>query len=639
MLRWTSALLMGGCLAAQQVPEAPSEGGARLLELLNTPIAVTSHVPLSNRESPGITTVLQREEIMASGARDLMDVLRFVPGFAFASDTNGVVGIGVRTCWGHDGKVLLLIDGQEMVEPLYGTLQFGGHYPIDNVQRIEIIRGPGSVLYGGFAELAVINVITRKGGNIGGVDGSFWLGQMASAQHNLAKGHVAYGQVFGDLDVALSYVRGQAPQGVGSWQKPAYAGSTVIQAGDASATHQDFLNLKASYGNLNLHYLRDDYAVNDYTGEFKTTTTPIRFPGEFFGVNDLFEVGAWSFKPSLTIKSQAPWLYTAARTDRNTRTDGGLLATWAATKTFKVTLGADVIQDNTNMFWSSRNVRETYVYESRATYLQMLWSKDFGNLDLGVRYDYNNAFGSALSPRLAFTKATETWHVKLLAAGAFQAPSYEDLFANPSLRPERTRTFEVEYGHAVGPTSYLTANAFYLRVHDPISYGNPAPGVNGYYNFNYTGAHGLEVTLRSLWTDLVLQAAVSLSRADDQNAAFYAVLGQPSYHVGFANLKVSSQAQWQFAQDWSLNPECLLLGPRYGYRLGEVAPSRFGSTVLLNLFLTRRLSSHAELGLSLRNLANATMDYIQAFGIPGAGGNPPLPGPGREIALRASFTY
>ena len=76
------------------------------------------------------------------------------------------MGPGFRGLWGQEGKILLLIDGKEMNEQLYSTIQLGHEFPVELIERIEVVRGPGSVIYGGNAELAVINVITR------GVQGS-----------------------------------------------------------------------------------------------------------------------------------------------------------------------------------------------------------------------------------------------------------------------------------------------------------------------------------------------------------------------------------------------------------------------------------------------------------------------------------
>src|SRR5437867_483520 len=114
-----------------------------LEDLMNVKISIASIKELAPRESPGIVTLITKEDIKNLGARDLTDVLRMVPGFDFGIDVEGVVGIGVRGNWAHEGKVLLLIDGQEMNENLYSSIQAGNHYSLQNVDRIEIIRGPG----------------------------------------------------------------------------------------------------------------------------------------------------------------------------------------------------------------------------------------------------------------------------------------------------------------------------------------------------------------------------------------------------------------------------------------------------------------------------------------------------------------
>jgi len=148
-----------------------------LEELLNVELTVASRKALSGRESPGIVTLLTREELRAAGARDLMDALRLVPGFSFGVDVQGVAGLGVRGFWAHEGKVALFIDGVEMNENLYATLQLGNHYPVELIEKIEIIRGPGSAVYGGTAELAVIQVTTRSGAELAGWEAAASWGQ------------------------------------------------------------------------------------------------------------------------------------------------------------------------------------------------------------------------------------------------------------------------------------------------------------------------------------------------------------------------------------------------------------------------------------------------------------------------------
>ena len=78
----------------------------------------------SVRETPGVVTVLTRDELRSAGARDLLEALTLlVPGFQAGVDVTGVVDVGFRGLWAHEGKVLLLLDGIEMNELLFGTLQ------------------------------------------------------------------------------------------------------------------------------------------------------------------------------------------------------------------------------------------------------------------------------------------------------------------------------------------------------------------------------------------------------------------------------------------------------------------------------------------------------------------------------------
>ena len=112
----------------------PSE----LEAFVNSLIAVASKKPINLRESPSVTTLITKEEISKSGARDLIDVLRLVPGIDFGVDIEGVVGIGMRGNWANEGKVLVLLDGQEMNEIISAGNMFGNHYPIEQIKKIEV---------------------------------------------------------------------------------------------------------------------------------------------------------------------------------------------------------------------------------------------------------------------------------------------------------------------------------------------------------------------------------------------------------------------------------------------------------------------------------------------------------------------
>lgn len=155
--------------------------GISIDELLKMKTSVASKSSLTPRETPGIISIITGEEILKSGARDLIDVLRLVPGFDFGYDVQGVVGAGLRGNWVHEGKMLMLIDGQEMNEISYNNIAFGNHFPVDQILKIEIIRGPGSAIYGGNAELGVVNILTKNGGKLHGIEASAVYGQMQNS--------------------------------------------------------------------------------------------------------------------------------------------------------------------------------------------------------------------------------------------------------------------------------------------------------------------------------------------------------------------------------------------------------------------------------------------------------------------------
>ncbi|HEY9007320.1 MAG TPA: TonB-dependent receptor plug domain-containing protein, partial [Ohtaekwangia sp.] len=200
-----------------------------LQKILNKNVAVSTQ-KLSSRETPGIISIITSEEIQNSGARDLIDVLRLVPGFDVMQDLQFVMGIGLRGSWANEGKVLVMMDGQPFNDLLYQSVAVGNRFPVDAVERIEIIRGPGSAIYGGSAEYGVINIITKAAESLNGVTvygtGGF---------HADAIGRTNFGVMAAQKSDVLS------------WDFSAFKGSGIVSD---QKHHND--NIQGTYTNQNL---------------------------------------------------------------------------------------------------------------------------------------------------------------------------------------------------------------------------------------------------------------------------------------------------------------------------------------------------------------------------------------------------
>ncbi len=137
-----------------------------LEQLSNLEVSVATKTAMSESEAPSIVSVITANEIRNMGARDLEDILRTVPGYEVRQDSQ-VMQVGVRGIYGAEGrnnKILFMIDGNNIGIPYSGDpFWYLRGIPIDHIHRIELIRGPGSALYGENAFVGVINIITKDG--------------------------------------------------------------------------------------------------------------------------------------------------------------------------------------------------------------------------------------------------------------------------------------------------------------------------------------------------------------------------------------------------------------------------------------------------------------------------------------------
>src|SRR5664280_1290785 len=170
-------------------------------ELAATPVTIATGTPKPVFQSAAVTSVITAEQIKSMGATELHEVLETVPGVhatlqPVTYDYSYSIR-GIRNA--QNSQVLILLNGTRITTPFQGTLMSGTELPIEAIQRVEVIRGPGSALYGADAFAGVINIITK---NAKDIDGKV-LGVRAG-DHGTQSGWGQFGAQLAGWDVATS---------------------------------------------------------------------------------------------------------------------------------------------------------------------------------------------------------------------------------------------------------------------------------------------------------------------------------------------------------------------------------------------------------------------------------------------------
>ncbi|MCK4591194.1 MAG: TonB-dependent receptor plug domain-containing protein, partial [Candidatus Latescibacteria bacterium] len=161
LLVFYSGICFMGVLYAQETQQDILD--IQLEDLLNVKISTAAKYEQTISEAPASVTIITSEDIKRYGYRTLDEVLMSVRGFYTRNDRNyAYMGIrGFSRPGDYDNRILVLINGHTLNENVYGAPFFGTDLGmnLDTIERIEIVRGPGSAVYGTGAMFAVVNVI------------------------------------------------------------------------------------------------------------------------------------------------------------------------------------------------------------------------------------------------------------------------------------------------------------------------------------------------------------------------------------------------------------------------------------------------------------------------------------------------
>ncbi len=624
-------------------------------------IEAASHKALPLRKTPSIISVITEDDILKSGARELMDVFKLIPGIDFNVDVEGVVGISFRGMWANEGNLLLQFDGQEMNENAYSSLQLGNHYPISNIKKIEVIRGPGSAIYGGCAEYAVINIITKKGDEIKGISVEGLLAQTANS-YSRQDLTLTIGNKINDFNYAMSGFIGRGQRS--NFDYTDVYGKSFNMTNNSNLNPQ-FFNFNIGYKHFSFTFIYDNYRTTTRDGYISSLSQP--YPCDFLSymtelkytkkINKKFE-----FFTKLNYKHSTPYTFDGnpALVDSSygyykvniNRYRLNITSIWEPAYWVNAQFGFEGNYDegfkpNGYLFVTDNSSYVSYI--NYAPFAQILINTRFANITLGARYDFSSAFGSAFNPRLGITKKVGIVNFKLLYASSFRAPSIENIqyeIDKIKLKPEQTKTIEFETSVKISKNMFLSVNLFDITTQNAIRYFVKTDSViNGdpdvYRNINkIIGSQGAEIeyyykTKLGFIKVIYSYFSVGNKNVDSSNI----VANDRTITLGNAQNKLTVMGNKNIGKYFFVTPSINFLDKRYA----DVSTDSSGKEKLLeiikpqaifNIYLgCNDLVKNLFFGIGINNITNERKQYLQAYNSLHA----TLPGLGREFFLKLNY--
>jgi len=610
--RWIAVL---GMLALAGTVRA-QDGDAKLPldKLLETPISTAAKYDQVLSTVAASVSVITDEDIERYGWTSLAEVLQAEQGFYLSYDRH-VTSIGMRGSGPMNGNVnlLILINGHPVNDAVFGGAVAGQDIGMDMsmVKKIEIVRGPGSALYGTHAMLAVINIFTKTADDLDGFGAS-----VSEGSHQTRSVAVRGGKALphGMRVTASGYWRDS--QG-GTLYYPEF---DAPETNDGISRRDDYQDVYRFAAGLENGGLRLDLSTRSSKKGIPGGKYVTDFDADSFGVyaQDLVSATYTRSFGNKRIEGHAYWdrdryhgevQHGVTGTDRGFAVNRGGEARlyWDVRPNHRLTGGVEYVR--------SAKVQYAYTigdygihlyrpYDTRSFYAEYEGhpTPKLG-IVAGIRRDDFSATADSTNPRLAllYTPNRSTT-LKLLYGSAFRAPSVYEAYvadptipfkAHPDLKPETTRTAELVWEQRLSPELLLVGSAFRIRASGLI--GGQLDRSDGQWWYDNEGTFqstGVELgahfrMTNGLWGHLL----GSFQQSDSDGAA---AVNAPRY-LWKGGLSTNPGAPMH------IGLEAVLEAGRRTRDLG-----RTDGFLLVNGRVSRRLAEHVRVGLTVRNLLNTS---------------------------------
>jgi outer membrane receptor for ferrienterochelin and colicins len=520
-----SFLLLLSLIATSVSGQIDTSGVKKLFEmdlsdLMNQKVVTASKYEQNSSEAASSIGVITSEEIKQYVYRTLGEALNSQRGMFASNDKNytyvGSRGFGRPT--DYNNRIVIMVDGHIMNEVVYGSGFMGNELGInlDNIEKIEIIRGPGGSVYGSGAMLNTVNLILKKGAETDGVTVSAGTGSYG--KNDLS---AIYGKKIKSTDISVSGIGGL------------YNGENYYFSElDAPATNygqsvnrdwEKYIGLQTNLSNNNFK-LSASYnyrAKGIPTGAFNTDlngdveSTDERFFIESSYRKDIRKNSSLLFRLYFDGYKYAG-SYPEDGIDSFDKTDGrwwgselqyyleaGKRNIITAGIEYKYVARADYRQWNNDTTFYYNN----FPYSSFSVYTQdQIKLANNLNLTIGLRFDQYSKFGHSASPRVALVyKYSKSSSLKLLYGEAFRIPNFYESFyesvnsqkSNPDIRSERIRTAEFDWLHEITGSVFGNFSVYRFLINNLIDQIiDENDGLIVYRNIGKATGTGAEYELR-----------------------------------------------------------------------------------------------------------------------------------------------
>jgi len=545
-------------LLEEQAWEEPTDEGALLFGDIPSVFSASKY-DQKVTEAPSLVSIVTASEIRRYGYRTLADILQALGGIYVGYDCNyHYLGMrGFLRPGDYNTRVLLLVDGHKTNDGLYDTAAIGTEFllDVDMIERVEVVRGPSSSLYGANAFFGVINVITKRGRNFDGFELSG-----AGGSQLTYKGRGTYGKRFSsgvEALVSASYYGSDGADSLHFKEFDTGPGTGVVTGLDGdkaarlfgSASYRDvtfeggFVTRDKEIPTAPWGFVFGDpragmvdtayFADLRYETSLDTTTSltaRIGYHGYVFEGDYPFDFSEDGVEPPVVVNRDEAWGDTiSAETfvrrvlwESNTAIVGLQYVENFRLLQKNFYVGTPVGPDGP-MGTQLDDDRDTHLY---AAFIQDEWRIfSFLVLNAGARYDHWSTFGGSFSPRVALVASPlDSTSIKLMYGQAFRAPNAYEMYyhdgpltakPNPDLGPETIETEEVAIEQRFGDTVRASLSGYHYFINDLITQiEDPGDGLLQFANLDEVEAWGTEAELEARWKGVEARVAYALQKAE-----------------------------------------------------------------------------------------------------------------------------